>query len=311
MEETKVLQGLLISGVGGNYDVALENGEVVRVKARGVFRKEKITPLIGDRVTISEEGFITDIAPRKNEMVRPAAANIDQALIVFALRDPDPHFGVLDKFLAEAARQDIPALIAFNKTDLLDEEKDQKRMEAVEAYKGCGYKVFMVEARKGMTEDDDPMNQIAELERELGGKITVLAGPSGVGKSSLINALIDAGQEVGELSEKIMRGKNTTRHAKLLPIASEQGGWIADTPGFTSFYTQNIEAEDLDQIYPEFAPYLGRCYYPDCNHIKEPGCKVRIAVKKGIISRLRYHNYRQLFEELKEYRKEHPLYEKK
>lgn len=306
-------KGLLIAGIGGNYDVCLEDGSVVRVKARGVFRKEKITPLIGDRVMVSEEGFITDILPRKNQMIRPAAANIDQALIVFALRDPAPHFGVLDRFLAEAIRQDIPSLIVFNKTDLVDREKDTRLMEAVDAYRQSGFKVFLMEARSGSSEEatENPYHQLKELEKELGGKITVLAGPSGVGKSSLINALIDAGQEVGELSEKIMRGKNTTRHARLLSIASEEGGWIADTPGFTSFHTQEIEAEDLDGIYPEFAPYLGKCYYPDCHHIKEPGCQVRLAVKNGAVPKLRYKNYRDLFEELRQYRKEHPLYENK
>lgn len=298
--------GILIAGVGGNYDVYLEDHSTVRVKARGVFRKEKISPLIGDRVTISEEGFIVEIQPRKNAMIRPAAANIDQALIVFALRDPDPHFGVLDRFLAEATRQGIPAIIAFNKTDLLDPSKDDLLMEAVDAYRRSGFKVFLLQARdpEGVSE----WNQLSELKTQLGGKVTVLAGPSGVGKSSLINALIGADQEVGELSEKIMRGKNTTRHAKLLPIASQEGGWIADTPGFTSFYTQDIEAEDLEKFYPEFRPYLGYCYYQDCHHLSEPDCAVRKAVEDGTIPSLRYHNYEALFAELKQWRKEHPKY---
>lgn len=301
----------MISGVGGNYEVCLENGEVLRVKARGIFRKEKITPLIGDRVAVSDEGFITKIRERKNQMIRPAAANIDQILIVFALRNPDPHFGLLDRFLAEAMKQNIPPIICFNKSDLVDEESDELLKEAQEAYRRSGFKVFILEAKNPV---ESERNQRSLLWKEMAGKITVLAGPSGVGKSSLINALIGADQEVGELSMKIARGKNTTRHARLLPITDEvqegMSGWIADTPGFTSFYTQSIEAEELDQQYPEFRPYLGQCYYQDCRHLTEPGCPVREAVKEGRISKLRYNNYRELFEELREFRKEHPIYSK-
>jgi len=308
-------QGIVIAGIGGNYDVYLSGGETVRVKARGVFRKEKISPLIGDRVVVTEEGFLSDILPRRNQMVRPAAANIDQILIVFALRDPDPHFGLLDRFLTEAGKQQIPARIVFNKTDLVDPEKDALLVEAAESYRKVGYPVFLLEAR---SEEEGPFNQLAAVRNCLSGKVTVLAGPSGVGKSSLINALIGADQEVGELSEKIARGKNTTRHARLLPVKPEEedqaaeglGSWIADTPGFTSFYTQSIEAEELDQLYPEFAPYLGQCYYQDCRHLSEPSCAVREAVEEGRIPRIRYDNYQELFRELKQYRKEHPIYQK-
>ena len=308
-------KGIVIAGIGGNYEVFVSGGETVRVKARGVFRKEKISPLIGDRVVVTDEGFLSDILPRRNQMIRPAAANIDQILIVFALRDPDPHFGLLDRFLAEAAKQKIPARIAFNKTDLLDPDEDELLVSAAESYRKAGYPVFLLEAR---SEEEGPFNQLSEVRSCLSGKVTVLAGPSGVGKSSLINALIGADQEVGELSEKIARGKNTTRHARLLPVmldgevaeASDLGSWIADTPGFTSFYTQSIEAEELDQFYPEFLPHLGQCYYQDCRHISEPACAVREAVETGEITRLRYDNYRELYQELKQFRKEHPIYQK-
>ena len=307
-------KGIVIAGIGGNYDVYVGEGETVRVKARGVFRKEKISPMIGDRVVVSEEGFLSDILPRKNKMIRPAAANIDQILIVFALRDPDPHFGLLDRFLTEAGKQNIPASIVFNKTDLVDPVSDKRLLEAAECYRKVGYPVFLLEAS---SEEEGPFNQLSELRGCLSGKVTVLAGPSGVGKSSLINALIGADQEVGELSEKIARGKNTTRHARLLPVIhddaceeAELGSWIADTPGFTSFYTQNIEAEELDQLYPEFKPHLGQCYYQDCRHLSEPGCSVREAVEEGTIPHLRYENYRELFQELRQYRKEHPIYQK-
>ena len=291
-------KGLLIAGVGGNYEVALDSGEVFRVKARGIFRKHGMAPLIGDRVTITEDGFLDQIEKRKNEMVRPAAANIDQIMIVFAFKDPDPHFVLLDRFLAEAQRQDIPILLVFNKKDLA--EGDMELAGAIQEYERAGFQVMTVST----LEEDASFDTLRDALKD---KITVLAGPSGVGKSSLINALIGSDQEVGELSEKIARGKNTTRHARLLKVQGTEG-WIADTPGFTSFYTQEIKSDELASCYPEFRPYLGSCYYLDCHHIHEPGCAVKEAVQEGKLSSLRYQNYTELFEELRQYEKEHPDY---
>ncbi len=291
-------KGILIAGVGGNYEVALDSGEIFRVKARGIFRKHGMAPLIGDRVTITKDGFLDQIEKRKNELVRPAAANIDQIMIVFAFKDPAPHFVLLDRFLAQAERQDIPILLVFNKKDL-DEEGTQLG-GALKEYEKAGYRVMAVS-----TLEEDA--SFEELRKALTDKITVLAGPSGVGKSSLINALIGSDQEVGEISEKIARGKNTTRHARLLKVVGTDG-WIADTPGFTSFYTQEVSSEELAFCYPEFRPYLGQCYYQDCRHIHEPGCAVKEAVNEGRLSRLRYENYTELFQELLQYEKEHPDY---
>lgn len=294
-------QGTIIAGIGGNYDVQLENGQVVRCKARGLFRKQKKTPLIGDHVTVSAENFLERIKPRKNALIRPAAANIDQVLVVFAVQSPQPHFMLLDRFLLEAARQQIPVCIIFNKMDLWEQSRQQELKEAIQAYEMAGYPVFCVS-----TYDVDEA-VMEKLRERLQNQITVLAGPSGVGKSSLINALTGAEQETGELSEKIARGKNTTRHARLLPL-KEGKGWIADTPGFSSFYMQEQSSETLDRLYPEFVPFLGQCRFPDCRHRSEPECAVREAVEAGRISRLRYENYGKIFQEIWEYEKNHPKY---
>lgn len=285
--------GRILSGIGGNYAVGLRCGEEVVVKARGLFRKLHITPLIGDRVII-EEGFIQEIEPRKNETVRPAAANIDLLLIVFAMEAPSPHFTLLDRFLAEAMRQKIPVHIVFNKLDLVaGGEKEASLLSALEAYRRAGYEVSVLSLKEPL--DPEP---IAKLKARLKDKLTVLAGPSGVGKSSLINALTGLSQEVGELSQKIERGKNTTRHARLLAV--EGGGYIADTPGFSTFYNHAISKEELEGFYPEFQPYLDQCYFHPCAHINEPSCGVKRAVEEGGISRIRYENYCRLYEEQEE-----------
>ena len=246
--------GTIIAGVGGNYDVQVEEGQIVRCKARGIFRKQKTTPLIGDRVTISKEKFLESIAPRKNALIRPAAANIDQVLVVFAVHNPEPHFMLLDRFLLEAGRQEIPVAIVLNKMDLWEDSQQKEVSEAIEAYEKAGYPVYQVSTYET---NETILENLRDLLQD---KITVLAGPSGVGKSSLINVLTDAEQETGELSEKIARGKNTTRHAKLLPLR-QGSGWIADTPGFSSFYMQDWTCDQLANFYPEFEEYLGGCKF--------------------------------------------------
>ncbi|MCI8633050.1 MAG: ribosome small subunit-dependent GTPase A [Lachnospiraceae bacterium] len=294
-------EGIIVAGVGGNYEVYLEGEGYIRCKARGIFRKQKQVPLIGDWVSVSEEHYLEAIAERKNALIRPAAANIDQVLVVFAVCNPQPHFMLLDRFLLEAGKQKIPVVIILNKADLWDMAHTEMLEEAKTAYQQAGYPVYQVSTYEQREAD------MQELRNRLQNKITVLAGPSGVGKSSLINALTGADQETGQLSEKIARGKNTTRHARLLPL-KEGAGWIADTPGFSSFYMQEWSHERLAEYYPEFLPYLGTCRFPDCQHRTEPDCRVRQAVEKGVISRLRYENYQKIYEEIQLYQKEHPEY---
>lgn len=296
------MQGKIIKGIAGFYYVYQENvlqhtGKLYECKAKGIFRRENIKPLVGDDVEmeiLEEEtltGNIVRILPRRSELVRPAVANIDQALLLFAIVKPEPNFNLLDRFLIMMEQQGIRCIICFNKQDIAsDEEKEELRR----AYETCGYKVLFVSAR-----EHEGMEELKELLR---GKTTAMAGPSGVGKSSVINCLNpEAGMETGEISRKIERGKHTTRHSEI--IALHQNTYIMDTPGFTSLKLFDMEKEDLKNYYPEFAQYEERCRFAGCAHISEPGCGVKEALEEGKISPVRYHNYQVLYKELQEQKK--------
>ena len=288
------MQGKIIKGIAGFYYVHVAGSGVYECKAKGVFRKENIKPLVGDNVEIEVldekdmEGSITKILPRKNDLIRPAVANIDQALVVFAVTQPDPHFNLLDRFLVMMERKEIPTVLCFNKTDIAEEPLIT---ELEQIYRGCGYPVLFTSAREE--------ENIGKLKDLLKGKTTAIAGPSGVGKSSLINLLqSEVKMETGSISRKIARGKHTTRHSELLVLGEDS--YIMDTPGFSSLYVNDFEKEELKYCFPEFTPYEGRCRFNGCDHIHEPGCAVKAAVEDGKIHRVRYEDYTEMYRELKE-----------
>ena len=295
------MQGKIMKGIAGFYYVYTKQG-LVECKARGIFRKEQIKPLVGDlvEVEITEDteaapempaGNIVEILPRSNELVRPAVANVDQALVIFAIVKPDPNYNLLDRFLIMMKKQSLPCVICFNKKDLASE---QEKGELLAAYEGCGYRVIFVSGTAG--------EGFSELAKCLEGKTTVLAGPSGVGKSTIVNRLYpQANMETGEISCKIERGKHTTRHAQLFALGKNT--FICDTPGFTSLSIGDMEKEELCGYYAEFAPCEENCRFRGCSHIREPSCGVRQALAEGRISRVRYDNYVLLYEELKSRRK--------
>lgn len=295
--ESKYMQGKIIKGIAGFYYVNVVEFGVYECKAKGIFRKEKQKPLVGDNVEIEvldEEtmtGNITALLPRKNELIRPAVANIDQALVVFAVTRPSPHFNLLDRFLVMMERQDIPVVLCFNKEDIAEDEQVEKLRSV---YEGCGYPCVFTSAL-----EERNIEKIKEL---LKGKTTVIAGPSGVGKSSLINILNpDAKMETGDISSKIERGKHTTRHSELFTIA--QDSYIMDTPGFSSLYVNDFEKEELKYYFPEFDPYEGTCRFLGCDHVHEPDCAVKAAVEAGEIHEIRYKDYLEMYEELKSKRR--------
>ena len=287
-------KGKIIKSIAGFYEV--HTGEnIYRCRARGVFRALGVKPLVGDdveievtdTVSVPMEGNVIRLLPRKNELVRPNVANVDQALLIFAITHPAPSYNMLDRFLITMSKRDLPAVLCFNKQDLATEEEIG---ELRETYEACGCIVLFVSVLS-----PDTLTQLKEILR---GKTTVLTGPSGVGKSTLINTICPgARMETGELSRKISRGRNTTRHVELL--AGEEETFLVDTPGFTSLYLMDIKAEELRYYYPEFSEYEGKCRFDGCVHRKEPGCAVRKALEEGRISRIRYGNYCELFDELK------------
>lgn len=288
------MQGKIIKGIGGFYYVHAEDGALYECRAKGIFRKEKQKPLVGDNVEISvidakeQTGNVDLLLPRKNALIRPAAANVDQALVVFAAAAPKPNLNLLDRFLIMMRRQDIPVVICFNKTDLT-ETQEQERL--AEIYRDCGSEVHFLCVARG--------EGIEEIQRLLEGKTTVAAGPSGVGKSSLTNALQSSVQmEVGEISRKIDRGKHTTRHTELIVLRKDT--YFLDTPGFSSLYLPELEPDELRDCFCEFAPYAADCRFQGCMHISEPDCAVKKALEEGKIARQRYENYVLLAKELGE-----------
>lgn len=292
------MTGKIIKGIAGFYYVHVVDTGVFECKAKGVFRNKKIKPLVGDDVKIDiidEEKFlgnIVEVMPRKNALIRPEVANIDQALVIFAAASPSPNYNLLDRFIVMMQKQDIDTIICFNKKDLAD---DKKLMEIASVYEKCGCTLKFISII-----DNDGIDDV--LRPMLAGKTTVLAGPSGVGKSSLTNELISQNKmQVGCVSEKIGRGRHTTRHSEIINIEGDT--YITDTPGFTSFYVSDIEACQLRYYFAEFADFEGKCRFNGCVHVNEPDCAVKAAVEEGLINRVRYNNYCEIYNELKEQRK--------
>lgn len=290
------MQGKIVKGIAGFYYVHVAGAGLYECKAKGIFRNQSIKPLVGDDVEITvldEEaclGNLTDILPRKNELIRPAVANVDQALVIFAAAKPKPNFNLLDRFLIMMERQQVHTMICFNKTDMVSEEEISRIREI---YEPCGYEILFTSALEE--------RGIDAIAKRLSGKTTVVAGPSGVGKSSLINLLQPwTRMETGAISEKIERGRHTTRHSELFVV---ENGYICDTPGFSSLYITDFEKEDLQVYFPEFEPFRDTCRFQGCQHVKEPGCSVKEALAEGKVSRSRYENYLTLYEELKQRRK--------
>ena len=286
--------GKIIKGIAGFYYVNVEGFGIYECKAKGAFRKDKIKPLVGDDVeidVISQEemtGNVISILPRKSELIRPAVANVDQALLIFATKNPEPNLNLLDRFLCMMEEQQVPITICFNKVDLAGESFKQQMLDT---YQSAGYKVIFTSAKNE--------EGIEEIRSVLKGKTSTVAGPSGVGKSSIVNLLTEGNtMETGEVSEKIGRGKHTTRHSQLLYLGDDT--YIMDTPGFSSLFVPRCEPVDLYKLFPEFIEPETHCRFGGCVHHKEPDCGVKGAVENGQIAKSRYENYLQIYSEMVE-----------
>ena len=288
-----MINGKIIKGIGGFYYVDTENG-LYECRARGIFRKNKITPLVGDRVSISvvdeenKKGVVEEIEERDTELVRPPIANVDKALIVFAIKNPSPNLSLLDRFIVLAEKENLEIVIVFTKVDL---DADGELLEELKSiYEVSGYKVIPVSNKLKLNID--------KIKEELKENTVVFAGPSGVGKSSLLNE-VDKNFELktGEVSDKIKRGTHTTRHAELLKL--ECGGMVADTPGFSSLTLDDIDESELKEYFIEFDKHDDCRFGSRCIHENEPSCAVKEAVENGEISKKRYESYIQLLNEIR------------
>ena len=284
-------EGIITKAVGGNYYVAVADG-ILCCNARGVFRKEKISPCAGDNVVVSIEEnavpLIVEIKERKNHIIRPPLANLDCALLVTSAVDPVPNTLVTDKLISIFESKHIEPVIVITKQDLRECE------DFAGIYRKCGFKVFYMDNSTG--------NGIDAIRSYISGKLSALIGNSGVGKSSLMNHLFPGlERSTGDISKKLGRGKHTTRHVELYKL--EGGGYIADTPGFSSFDTNRYDIIFKDKLagcFPEFQKYEGKCRFPDCSHTKEKGCAVIEAVKNGEIAKSRHESYVEMYEQAKQ-----------
>ncbi|RCX16786.1 ribosome biogenesis GTPase [Anaerobacterium chartisolvens] len=285
-------KGLLLKGIDGFYYVKSDD-KTYECRARGILRKQNIIPMPGDEVFISinkdgRTGSIEEIADRSSCFTRPMVANVNQIIPVIAVKAPSPDFMLLDKLLITAEAKNIHAVICINKTDL-DSSSECNKIKQV--YDRAGYEVI--------TSSNKSADSLRHLKEVMKYNISVLAGQSGVGKSTILNTLMDASvMETGTVSKKIERGRHTTRHAELIEL--DTGGYLVDTPGFSSYELSEIKYCDLELYYPEFAQCLGKCRYTGCSHISEPFCAVKQAVEDGLVDEERYKRYIQFYSTLKE-----------
>ena len=294
------MKGQIRKALSGFYYVQSEaDGELYQTRARGNFRNRKITPLVGDEVVFESsnltDGYLLEVLPRENELVRPAVANVDQGVIVTSMVEPNFSYNLLDRFLVTLEYKHIEPIIYLSKTDLIEDK--EKIQEVVNCYQKIGYTVITA------TEDEASLR---ELERLFPERLTVFMGQSGAGKSTLLNLIMpELDLETAEISESLGRGKHTTRHVELIPIAD---GLVADTPGFSSIDFLEIEARELPKQFPEFVEASVDCRFRECMHINEPQCEVKKQVEEGKIATTRYEDYQQFLEEIE---KRKPIYRRK
>lgn len=287
-------KGRIIKALSGFYYVETD-GHVIQCRARGNFRNRKITPLVGDWVDYEAEndtdGYILSLEERENQLVRPPIANVEQAILVFSILDPKFNPFLLDRFLVHVEANGIEPLICFSKADLNLEEAEKELLYFEKVYQNIGYQIIRTSIYHEET--------IARLLPFLKGKVSVFAGQSGVGKSSLLNVLkpgIDIRTDI--TSKSLGRGKHTTRHVELIPL--NEGGYVADTPGFSSLDFSGIETEELGDYFPEFQELSEKCKFRECHHINEPKCAVKASVEAGTTAKERYEHYVSFHEEIKE-----------